>query len=163
MVEEQRFQTLEELAADALSTSMATSKSIPLFARIFIPSMVLVNIGLFAAGHFSLGGTIKIAAQVGQQDLSLDSFYNFSIANTVVEMWNAGARGMAMLIAIFSGLWPYVKQLVSLTLWFAPPTPPRWLCSPPSILCQTAVHRYRGRSVLVHPQDVGEARRGFET
>lgn len=127
LVEEQRFQTLEELAADALSTSMATSKSIPLFARIFIPFIVLVNIGLFAAGHFSLGGTIKIAAQVGQQDLSLDSFYNFSIANTVVEMWNAGARGMAMLIAIFSGLWPYVKQLVSLTLWFAPPTPPRWL------------------------------------
>ena len=92
LIEEQRFQTLEELAADDLSTSMATSKSIPLFARIFIPFMVLVNIGLFAAGHFSLGGTIRIAAQVGQQDLSLDSFYNFSIANTVVEMWNAGAR-----------------------------------------------------------------------
>jgi len=92
LVEEQRFQTLEELAADEFSSSMATSKSIPLFARMFIPFMILVNIGLFAAGHFSLGGTIKIAAQVGQQDLSLDSFYNFSIANTVIEMWNAGAR-----------------------------------------------------------------------
>ena len=92
LIEEQRFQTIEELAADNVSTSMATSKSIPLFARICIPCMVLVNIGLFAAGHFSLGGTIKIAAQVGQQDLSLDSFYNFSIANTVIEMWNAGAR-----------------------------------------------------------------------
>lgn len=92
LIEEQRFQTIEELAADDLSTSMATSKSIPLFARICIPFMVFVNIGLFAAGHFSLGGTIKIAAQVGQQDLSLDSFYNFSIANTVIEMWNAGAR-----------------------------------------------------------------------
>lgn len=27
-----------------------------------------------------------------------------------------------MLILIFSGVWPYTKQLVTLFLWFAPPT-----------------------------------------
>lgn len=31
------------------------------------------------------------------------------------------------LIAIFSGLWPYAKQVSTLVLWFSPPTPPRSL------------------------------------
>lgn len=45
----------------------------------------------------------------------------FSMAESVVDMWEAGATELAILIAIFSGAWPYTKQFVVLFLWFAPP------------------------------------------
>lgn len=35
-------------------------------------------------------------------------------------------RAMAILIAIFSGIWPYTKQITTFVLWFLPPT---WLSS----------------------------------
>lgn len=34
----------------------------------------------------------------------------------------AGGRELAILILLFSGIWPYTKQLVSLVLWFLPPS-----------------------------------------
>ena len=37
-------------------------------------------------------------------------------------MWNAGAKSLAILIVIFSGVWPYTKQLVTLVIWFLPTT-----------------------------------------
>ena len=45
----------------------------------------------------------------------------FSMAESVVDMWEAGAIELAILIAIFSGAWPYTKQFVVLFLWFASP------------------------------------------
>ena len=36
-------------------------------------------------------------------------------------MWQAGAKFLAALICLFSGVWPYSKQLISFYLWFAPP------------------------------------------
>ena len=35
-------------------------------------------------------------------------------------MWEAGAYSLAILIVIFSGFWPYTKQLIILSLWFLP-------------------------------------------
>jgi len=45
----------------------------------------------------------------------------FSMAESVVDMWEAGATELAILIALFSGAWPYTKQFVVFFLWFAPP------------------------------------------
>jgi len=39
-----------------------------------------------------------------------------------MDMWNAGAVELAVLLCIFSGVWPYSKQLMSFFLWFAPPS-----------------------------------------
>lgn len=37
-------------------------------------------------------------------------------------MWKAGAKELAIMIAIFSGVWPYTKQLVSLLMWLTNPS-----------------------------------------
>ena len=37
-------------------------------------------------------------------------------------MWNAGAKELAIIILVFSGIWPYTKQLLSFFLWFSPPS-----------------------------------------
>ena len=45
---------------------------------------------------------------------------------SVLEMWEAKAYGLAMMLALVSGVWPYSKLLVTLFLWFSPP---RWVSS----------------------------------
>lgn len=37
-------------------------------------------------------------------------------------MWKAGAKELAIMIAIFSGVWPYTKQLISLLMWLINPS-----------------------------------------
>jgi uncharacterized paraquat-inducible protein A len=43
------------------------------------------------------------------------------MAQSTIDIWNAGGRALAALIFIFSGLWPYSKQLITLVLWFTHP------------------------------------------
>ena len=46
----------------------------------------------------------------------------FSLANSVNDMWNAGIYPLALLIAVFSGAWPYVKLVTMLLCWTLPET-----------------------------------------
>lgn len=43
------------------------------------------------------------------------------MARSTVDIWNAGGKELAILILIFSGIWPYLKQISTLVLWFVPP------------------------------------------
>lgn len=43
------------------------------------------------------------------------------MGRSTVEIWNAGGKALAILILLFSGVWPYTKQLITLFLWFATP------------------------------------------
>jgi len=39
-----------------------------------------------------------------------------------LDLWHAGGEVLAALILLFSGIWPYTKQLITLALWFLPPS-----------------------------------------
>ena len=104
------------------SGSLYSSKVIPFWIRILIPLIILGNIALFLSGHLSLGGTVAIQATIADQSLKVDSFFEFSIAKSTVEIWNAGGRELAIMILIFSVIWPYTKQIITLILWFLPPS-----------------------------------------
>jgi len=114
--------------------SLFWSKEVPLFIRLIMPIVILGNIGLFLSGHLSLGGTVNISGSFAGQAFNVDGFFEFSMAKSTIEMWNAGAKSLAILIVLFSGVWPYSKLLVTLFLWFAPT---RWVSSKRrgSILC----------------------------
>jgi Paraquat-inducible protein A len=43
------------------------------------------------------------------------------MGRSTVEIWNAGGKVLAILILLFSGIWPYTKQAITLVLWFASP------------------------------------------
>jgi len=89
--------------------------------RYLVPLVVLCNIGLFLSGHLNVGGTVKVDGELFGESIVIDRFFEFSIARSTVDLWNAGGRVMAVLILLFSGVWPYTKQLVTLFLWFASP------------------------------------------
>ena len=107
-------------------TSLVMSKDVPLFVRLFMPIVILGNVALFLSGHLSLGGTVNISGSFAGQSFNVDGFFEFSMVKSTIEMWNAGAKSLAILIAIFSGVWPYTKQLITLILWF---TPTKWVTS----------------------------------
>ena len=53
-------------------------------------------------------------------DFNVEGFFEFSVVQSTIEMWQAGAYPLAILIAIFSGVWPYTKQCLSMYIWFSP-------------------------------------------
>jgi hypothetical protein len=114
----------DERAVNQLSSSLFRSNDIPLLVRALTPVILVGNIALFLSGHFSKGGNVVLSVQVGEQSVVFDDFYSFSIAQSGIDLWNAGAKALAILMLIFAGIWPYTKQLITLLLWF---TPPRWV------------------------------------
>lgn len=111
----------EEEELSRQTSALATSKSVPIYVRIIMPLVVIGNIVLFLSGHLSLGATVNVEATVAGEKLVIGDFFMFSMANSVGDMWNAGAKSLAIFILTFSGVWPYTKQFITLVLWFTPP------------------------------------------
>ena len=97
------------------------SSEVNVFIRFFMPIVILGNIALFLSGHLSLGGTVNLSGSFAGQDFDVEGFFEFSMAKSTIEMWEAGAKALAILIVLFSGVWPYTKQLISLVMWVVPP------------------------------------------
>eukprot|EP00578_Thalassiosira_sp_NH16_P025700 CAMPEP_0181083610 /NCGR_PEP_ID=MMETSP1071-20121207/4250_1 /TAXON_ID=35127 /ORGANISM="Thalassiosira sp., Strain NH16" /LENGTH=1518 /DNA_ID=CAMNT_0023165281 /DNA_START=348 /DNA_END=4905 /DNA_ORIENTATION=- len=102
----EEMQTNEKKREKGLNSrmkSLVRSTEVPLFIRLVIPVVILGNIALFLSGHLSLGGTVNISGSFAGQSFSSDGFFEFSMAKSTVEMWNAGAKSLAIMIVIFSG------------------------------------------------------------
>lgn len=68
----------------------------------------------------------KIGIDSARDDQSVQfAFFNFSLVSSVEHMWNGGAYALALLIAILSGAWPYIKLISMLLLWYIPVKPSR--------------------------------------
>jgi len=110
-----------ELALNTTTRSMFQSdKEIPLWIRYGMPIVILGNIALFLSGHLNLGATVNIEAKIAGETIKVDKFFEFSMATSTIDIWKAGGEELAILILIFSCIWPYTKQLMTLALWFTP-------------------------------------------
>lgn len=105
-----------------LTQSMFESNQVGWLAQYFVPFIVIVNIGFFLSGHLSLGARAVIDFNIAGESFRLDNFYDFSIASSTLDLWYAGGEELAALILLFSGVWPYTKQLITLSLWFLRPS-----------------------------------------
>ena len=88
--------------------------------RVAVPFILLVNIGLFVSGHLTIGAHVDVGVSIGGQSVELDSIFQFSLGNSLLDMWNAGAYALAVFIGLFSGVWPYTKLLMMLSTWMFP-------------------------------------------
>jgi len=117
----QRNEDLMELDSNSITRSMFQSREdIPCIIRLGMPMIILGNIALFLSGHLSLGATVNIEATIAGETIKIDQFFEFSVARSTIDIWNAGGKALAILILIFSGIWPYTKQVATLILWFTP-------------------------------------------
>ena len=120
--QEQLQQDAMEQHVNATSSSMATSPVIPIYVRWTMPVVLILTIVLFALGHFRVAAEISLIGQVAGEPIQINSLESFSMVQTVQELWHAGGKALAVLIVLFSGLWPYSKQFTTLVLWFIPPS-----------------------------------------
>lgn len=112
----------ERAQMNTASSALYRSQVIPLFARILIPIVIVGNVGLFLSGHLNIAASVSLIISLAEQEYRNDSFFEFSIATGTVNLWKAGGYELAILIIIFSGVWPYLKQAMSFILWFVPPS-----------------------------------------
>lgn len=120
---EQQQEDKREGELNAVTHSLFQSNgTIPAYARFLIPVVILINIGFFLSGHLSLGATVNIEAQLAGEVFQVGGFFSFSMVQSTIDIWNAGGQVLGALIFIFSGLWPYTKSIVTLVLWFTPPS-----------------------------------------
>jgi len=117
----QRSEASLDLALNSTTCSMFQSgEDIPCILRWGMPFVILGNIALFISGHLNLGATVNIEATIAGETIKVDQFFEFSMAKSSIDIWNAGGKELAILILVFSGIWPYTKQLITLVLWFTP-------------------------------------------
>lgn len=79
---------------------------------------------LFVVGHFSTAAHVGVDFRFGGDAPGSTAslpLKQLSVVGSVVELWRYGAWPLALLIGLFSILWPYVKLAILAFCWVAPP------------------------------------------
>ncbi|KAL3802371.1 hypothetical protein HJC23_007196 [Cyclotella cryptica] len=46
--------------------------------------------------------------------------YNLSFVKSIHDAWTGGAKLLAVIVVVFSGIWPYTKSIVLVIVWYLP-------------------------------------------
>lgn len=94
---------------------------IPFIVRYGVLALLLANIALFISSNSSVGASVYLVIKArGQEALHFPSLFDFSLVNSVRDMWDAKVYPLSILIAVFSGFWPYVKLGLLIMCWVIP-------------------------------------------
>lgn len=100
--------------------ALVADVKIPWWVRLMFPIAVLFNISLFITANIQVGTSVMVEIDLGNKVISPPSVFDFGLGNTVRDMWDAGVYPLSILIAFFSGAWPYIKLVSMLVSWFLP-------------------------------------------
>ena len=89
--------------------------------RAFVPFLLSITFSLFAFSNRTTGASVSLVISVAKHDVLNMNLFDFSLINTTREMWNAQVYALSLLVAVWSGIWPYVKILLMFLAWYAPP------------------------------------------
>ena len=104
---------------DPVGASLFLHPHIPLFWRIFIPLTIFGTIALFISSNSATGASVFIVFNVGRR-IQIPSLFDFGLINSVRDMWKAGVYPLSILVAVFSGIWPYLKLVLMLISFILP-------------------------------------------
>ncbi|KAK8882627.1 hypothetical protein M9Y10_045269 [Tritrichomonas musculus] len=94
---------------------------LPLWLRLLMPILILSNIALFISANGSIGGSVFLKLHFGDiKRLEFPSLFNFSLINSITDMWKAGTYALSILVACMSAIWPYSKLVLMLIVWMIP-------------------------------------------
>ena len=101
-------------------SSLIMSENLPIYIRYGIPLYLLLNIALFISSNTSVGASVYLVLDIGGHELKSHTLFNFTLISSIKDMWNAGVYALALLIAVFSGIWPYIKLVAMMLCWMMP-------------------------------------------
>ncbi len=100
--------------------ALVVNPDVPLPIRAGVLLFLLVNVALFVSSNTSLGASVYLVARTPDSSTQFPSLFNFSLVNSVRDMWNAHVYALSILIALFSGVWPYTKLVLLIFCWCSP-------------------------------------------
>ena len=104
---------------DPEGCSLFLHPKVPLFWRIFIPLAIISTMALFISSNSGTGASVFVVFKVGRR-IQIPSLFDFGLINSVRDMWKAKTYALSIMVAVFSGIWPYVKLLLMLILFVLP-------------------------------------------
>ena len=114
------FYCLKEFGrTDPNGASLFLNPNISIFWRIFIPLAILINITMFISSNSGLGASVYVILYF-QKRIEIPSLFDFGLINSVTDMWKAKVYPLSILIAFFSGIWPYLKLIMMLISFITP-------------------------------------------
>jgi len=119
-VVQDRETSLESSLNSTTDSMFKSVDDIPCILRWGMPFIILGNVAMFISGHLNLGATVNLKATIAGESVQVDQFFEFSMAKSTIDIWRSGGKELALIILVFSGIWPYTKQLITLALWFTP-------------------------------------------
>jgi hypothetical protein len=121
--EEPNHYTLEEqqlnVNDEQIPKSLLATTEIPEMMRYAIPIMIVATIVLLFSSNVSTGASVDLSLRLGENHIQLPGLFEFSLGNTVTELYKAGIYPLLFLVVVFSGIWPYAKLLWMLYAWIA--------------------------------------------
>lgn len=104
---------------DADASLLMTPK-LSLFTRLLLPLFVFMNIAVFVSSNTGVGASVFAKIFLGEKHVAFPSIEDFSLINSVREMWEAKTYALSILIAVMSCAWPYTKLIMMLMVWILP-------------------------------------------
>lgn len=107
-----------------------TASAAPSLAAFFSPSLVsgvsallVLNICVFLIANAYPGAVVRATVHLAGAPLPPMDAFQFALAESVLRFWRTGGQGytLSLLIAFYSGVWPYVKLCLTLFCLWAPP------------------------------------------
>ena len=124
------------------SLSMASHPAIPLLFKIAVPVIAVVNITfLFMSFLYFLALDVNASLALFGNQSVLISLLPLTIGNLIDVFWNAGIWWLALGLVIVSGLWPILKNIFILFIFYAP----KWSLHPEQRIDFLAVLDLLGR------------------
>lgn len=100
--------------------SLHASPVVPRWVALAFPALLLASCGVFAYANMSVGTSIQGTVRVGSYRTPRVNVFEFSLWQSVKDMWDAETYYLSLLIAGWSGLWPYVKTSLMVVVWYLP-------------------------------------------
>eukprot|EP01039_Chlorochromonas_danica_P003589 gene3589-3930_t len=106
----------------ALSDSLVFHRIVPLWVRVGVPLAIMGNIAIFLDSNLAPDAvSVMLSIITPDKTYPMGSVFDFGLGGTVKDMWSAKVYTLAILIAFFSGAWPYIKLAAMLIAWILPP------------------------------------------
>eukprot|EP00929_Paragymnodinium_shiwhaense_P028983 TRINITY_DN16711_c0_g1_i1.p1 TRINITY_DN16711_c0_g1~~TRINITY_DN16711_c0_g1_i1.p1 ORF type:complete len:1154 (-),score=160.20 TRINITY_DN16711_c0_g1_i1:262-3723(-) len=100
---------------------LAFHPRVPIFLKISLPVFTVATILGFLGANLGAGAVVHAYITVnGETVMELPPVFQFSLLSTINDFYHAEAWVLMVVIALFSGIWPYVKLLMCMAVWFAP-------------------------------------------
>lgn len=97
--------------------------AIPAAVRFCLPAWAFINMLFFIhAALFTAGASVQLKLGLFGDTTKPLNLMSFTLASSINDMWNAGTIFLSLAIAILSGAWPYVKNIMLIYAWVAPTT-----------------------------------------